>query len=131
MDKSDGCWTWTGCTSNGYGVLGFRGARSRAHRASWELHNGPIPEGLHVDHLCRNRARVNPAHLEPVTQAENNRRMEHWNTKKDKCPRGHDYDGVAYRSNGSPFRFCRECAREAKRRYKARQKAKSARAGDA
>ena len=76
-----------------------------------------------MDHLCCVRDCVNPDHLEPVTQAENNRRMLHWNTKKDQCPRGHDYDGVAYRRNGSPFRFCKECARETKRRYKARKKA--------
>lgn len=74
----DGCWLWTGARFfNGYGQ--FRGggggsARVRAHRWSYEYHVGPIPEGLQLDHLCRIRHCVNPAHLEPVTQAENNRR---------------------------------------------------------
>ena len=123
VDKSGDCWIWQGSKTNGYGVCSFMGRHTRAHRVSYELLVGPIPEGLHMDHLCCVRDCVNPDHLEPVTQAENNRRMLHWNTKKDACPRGHEYDGVAYRGDGSPFRFCKECARETKRRYKARKKA--------
>ncbi len=71
-------WIWTGAKNpGGYGVIGA-GARGQgnklAHRLSYELFVGPIPEGLHIDHLCVTRLCVRPDHLEPVTQAENNRR---------------------------------------------------------
>lgn len=71
----DGCWTWIGGkTPAGYGCF-WRGHSSRgAHRISYELLVGPIAKGLHLDHLCRNHGCVNPAHLEPVTNAENCRR---------------------------------------------------------
>lgn len=71
-----GCWLWLGTkTRTGYGQIGI--SRSRmdyAHRVSYRLYVGPIPDGLHIDHLCRNTSCVNPDHLEPVTQSENNRR---------------------------------------------------------
>src|SRR6266496_2265386 len=79
VDRSGGsraCWLWTGKTGrDGYGRIGLggRGAlvRVRAHRFAYELLIGPIPDGLQIDHLCRVRHCVNPAHLEPVTQREN------------------------------------------------------------
>lgn len=71
-----GCWEWTAnLTAAGYGMLNVgNGKYGYAHRYSWEHMRGPIPAGLTIDHLCRNRRCVNPDHLEPVTQAENNRR---------------------------------------------------------
>ena len=74
--RVDGCWVWTGAVSTGgYGRIGIDGNRlAQAHRVAYQLYVGPIPEGLHVDHLCRNRLCVNSDHLEAVTQAENNRR---------------------------------------------------------
>ena len=67
-----GCWFWTGTVANhGYGYIKINGKNTMAHRFSWELHNGPIPDGLVIDHLCRVRSCVNPAHLRVVTFKEN------------------------------------------------------------
>lgn len=87
----DGCWLWEGALRGGYGRVKLDGRTQAAHRASYELHVGPIPSGLVLDHLCRNRSCVNPAHLEPVTTEENIRRGEqgspeamrkHWATRR-------------------------------------------------
>jgi hypothetical protein len=90
VDKSGTCWTWTGPTSEGgYGVIstgGREGLLVRTHRLAYELLVGPIPDGLHIDHLCKVRRCCNPEHLEPVTQAENNRRA--W-ANHATCPQGH------------------------------------------
>lgn len=71
VDNDSGCWVWAGqMYPNGYGAWG----KFYAHRRMYEERVGQIPEGLQIDHLCRNRACVNPEHMEPVTQAENLRR---------------------------------------------------------
>lgn len=76
IDKAaDGCWNWTGAMlASGYGSLRVDNHAHVVHRFAWELLRGPIPDGLQVDHLCRNRRCCNPDHLEPVTQQENLRR---------------------------------------------------------
>lgn len=76
VDRTDGCWIWTGHVGKrGYGtVMGERRKPLLAHRVMYEKYVGPIPDGLQLDHLCRNRKCVNPKHLEPVTTQENTRR---------------------------------------------------------
>ena len=75
VDENTGCWQWIGAIDDsGYGEFGLNKKIVYAHRYSWELEHGPIPEGLQIDHLCRNRACVNPVHMELVTTQENTRR---------------------------------------------------------
>lgn len=81
VEDPSGCWLWTGAKNqHGYGVLSIPGAKANnfkkkyVHRLSWELLRGEIPDGLHLDHLCRTPSFLNPWHLDPVTHAENMRR---------------------------------------------------------
>lgn len=94
VDESTGCWLWAGGKRGGYGRIKLADTgMMEAHRASYEFHVGAIPDGLVIDHLCRNRSCINPAHLEPVTELENIRRGEqgssaamkkHWETRRSK-----------------------------------------------
>ena len=117
----DGCWEWTGARyRNGYGA--FKGPEkvTCAHRIGYELLVGPIPSGLEIDHLCRNRACVNPEHLDPVPHGVNVGRGG--NAIKTHCPRGHAYDERnTYRKNskGKLSRQCRACHAEDERHRRA------------
>jgi HNH endonuclease len=72
---TDGCWEWVGSfDGKGYGKFFLAGKSYRAHRVTYEFYVGPIPDGLVIDHLCRNKRCVNPEHMEPVTQVENAKR---------------------------------------------------------
>lgn len=120
-----GCWEWS--SVNKYGALYIQGRPTPTHRFSYEFFVGPIPEGFVIDHLCRNTHCINPLHLEPVTERENILRgvgacAVH--AKKTHCPRGHPLsDENIYRyPNGR--RECRVCARQYKRAYKARLRAR-------
>lgn len=107
IEAETGCWIWEGSVNNqGYPKIGNR----YAHRASYELHVGPIPDGLELDHLCRVPLCVNPAHLEPVTHAENMRRAGPHN-RQDVCHKGHLRSGDNLRVVDGR-RWCRSCERE-------------------
>jgi hypothetical protein len=128
-----GCIEWiAGTNGAGYGAFFLdwasgRNLKALAHRWSYEYHVGPIPDGLHLDHLCRNTLCVNPDHLEPVTQRENNLRgagPSAVHATKTECINHHPLSGdnLILRSNGR-WRDCRECKRQRDRRRYHQKKA--------
>lgn len=114
-EPNTGCWLWYGATTaQGYGNWWADGTMRLTHRQVLESSGSPIPAGLHVDHLCRQRACCNPDHLEPVSVQENTRRGSVLLTA---CPAGHEYTTEnTYMRKG--WRHCRACNRA---RYHARK----------
>lgn len=128
VDEETGCWLWTAKTlPGGYGCIGEGRTGGRtllAHRVSYELHVGPIPDGLSLDHLCRTRNCVNPEHLEAVTMQENTLRgdtLPAANAAKTHCARGHEFTPENTYRTRRGSRACRECQRQATREWRERQ----------
>lgn len=112
IDFSGDCWEWTASVnSKGYGTFWIDGKCQLAHRVSYEKYRNEIPDGLQIDHLCRNKRCVKPSHLEPVTNEENNRRR--WEAYTV-CGNGHPMTPenirVHRRKNGPTTNECRTCA---------------------
>lgn len=124
----DSCWEWIGARTGrqGYAVFWAGGKIVIGHRYAYELRKGPIPEGLTLDHLCRNRGCVNPDHLEPVTIRENLLRgfsPVAINHTKTHCKHGHRLDVHArddMQPNGHVHRRCRACVNRNTKAYRAR-----------
>lgn len=129
-EPMSGCWLWIGSYDrNGYGRFWADGGHTQAHIISYEEENGPVPEGLELDHKCRVRCCVNPQHLEPVTHAENILRglapgiAGSWFRDRTHCPQGHPYDDanthhchrIGVNGKVHAHRNCRMCARLAAR----------------
>lgn len=130
-----GCWEWTAFLSDGgYGKIfvNKKGPRP-AHRVLYEIVNGPVATGLDLDHLCRNRRCVNPAHLEPVTRKENLLRSPLGIGKiggavtaakiraRTHCPSGHEYSETNTEARYGKWRRCRECHRQRERLRRSRK----------
>ena len=111
--KSDGCWNWSRYLDSwGYGRFQVKGRMEYAHRVSYQLAKGEIPEGLELDHLCLNPACVRPDHLEAVLPRTNKIRgfgVSGKNIRKTHCVNGHAFVGSNIRWTTRGTRSCREC----------------------
>lgn len=131
---TNGCWTWAGSKDkDGYGNTKVAGKHAFAHRAMYQVCRGPIPEGMQLDHLCRNRACINPAHLDIVTSFENTMRSNAAsaiNARKTHCIHGHPLAGdnlsiqaAKNRSGARRFRrVCLACVRRNNEKYMERKR---------
>jgi len=127
ITKTENCWIWNGHLVSGYAYVRFKDKSRRVHRVVYEALKGPIPDGLVLDHLCRNPACVNPDHLEPVTQQTNVLRgngIPVQNAQKTHCKYGHPLFGPNLWYNvKAGERQCRTCMRERTRQWKLKHKA--------
>lgn len=133
VDRTSECWLWLGGrTPNGYGKFWLNGGTALAHRVAYKTTKGPIPEGLHIDHLCRVPLCVRPDHLEPVTPQVNTLRgigPASRNARKTHCPQGHPYSEAntgVQRYAGRVARVCLTCGRERQKRYAIRKALRAA-----
>lgn len=125
VEKTETCWLWTASLRHGYGQFWHSYERGRlpAHRYAYELLMGLIPEGLQIDHLCRNPACVNPAHMEAVTLVENVMRGDGpgaANARAAACLRGHPFDAENTYIDRRGRRQCRACRRQRQAQFRER-----------
>jgi len=122
LDHRTGCWVWMGSKNGGgYGQTTLNGKHVDAHRLVYSELVGDIPSAMDLDHLCRNRACVNPDHLEPVSRRTNLLRgygVSARNAIRTHCNYGHAFSGDNLGVDGHGYRYCRQCKREqASHRY--------------
>jgi len=120
VNKTDTCWEWTACKSRGYGQINIDGKLKLAHRVVYELLVSEIPKDKVIDHLCRNKACVNPKHLEVVTQRENTLRgigPTARLAKRTHCKNGHEYTAENTTMSSIHGRRCMQCNRDIAKRY--------------
>ena len=119
MSEHTPCVEWAGAhDKDGYARMNHNGKWRGVHRVEWEKSNGAIPEGMVIDHLCRNRGCINPDHMEIVTPEENTRRRE---LARTHCVRGHLLSGDNVMMQAHNRRRCRECGRIRWRAYRERK----------
>lgn len=122
VEKTTGCWKWHGAKSQGYGYLTVGGRNAglmRAHRLSYMIHNGKIPDGLMVLHSCDNPECTNPDHLRVGTHADNmddvSKRKRNPFSRRTHCKNGHEFTPENTRYRGGS-RVCRQCKNEAEQK---------------
>ncbi len=119
--RENGCWVWIGQVGNwGYGKFFAKGKHETAHRMSYKLFRGKIPNGKQIDHLCRNKLCVNPSHLEAVSIRENVLRgigLAAQNAQKTHCNNGHELSGSNLYICPRGKRECRRCRAQASMKF--------------
>lgn len=123
------CWVWNlALDRDGYGSFYFRGASRRAHRVAWYSVNGEIAEGHVINHTCRNRACVNPQHLQCLSvedhQLKDTNSIPYINSQKTRCPNGHEYDRTVTWA-GKTQRICSICDKKRRREQQRKRRIES------